>query len=133
MPVTAKLSREFYERFGDRVADEFVNWFNQVDATYRSEFKDLFEANFSRLEAELDQRLTAFEARVEQRLAQIEAKVEQRLAQIESRVAQIEARVEQRFAELRAALERRLSDQTRWLFAAWAVVLASVIGLYLRR
>ncbi|HEX8725299.1 MAG TPA: coiled-coil domain-containing protein [Gemmatimonadaceae bacterium] len=133
MPVTAKLSREFYERFGDRVADEFVNWFNQVDATYRSEFKDLFEANFSRLEAELDQRLTAFEARVEQRLAQIEAKVEQRLAQIESRVAQIEARVEQRFAELRADLERRLSDQTRWLFAAWAVVLASVIGLYLRR
>ena len=92
MPVTAKLSREFYEKFGDRIADEFVNWFNQVDATYRSEFKDLFEANFSRQDARLEQRL----------------------------------------AEMRVELERRIGEQTRWLFAAWAVVLASVIGLYLR-
>jgi hypothetical protein len=28
--VTAKLSREFYETFGDQIADEQVNWFNQV-------------------------------------------------------------------------------------------------------
>ncbi|HWP38705.1 MAG TPA: hypothetical protein VNL18_14260 [Gemmatimonadales bacterium] len=47
MPVTAKLSREFYEKFGDKIADEFVNWFNQVDATYRAEFKDLFEVHFT--------------------------------------------------------------------------------------
>ncbi len=33
---------------------------------------------------------------------------------------------------MRVELERRLGEQTRWLFAAWAVVLASVIGLYLR-
>ena len=125
MPVTAKLSREFYEKFGDRIADEFVNWFNQVDATYRSEFKDLFEANFSRQDARLEQRLAQFEAKVEQRLAQFEAKVEQRLAHIE-------AKVEQRLAEMRVELERRIGEQTRWLFAAWAVVLASVIGLYLR-
>ncbi|MDE3128548.1 MAG: hypothetical protein KGL38_11115 [Gemmatimonadota bacterium] len=125
MPVTAKLSREFYEKFGDRIADEFVNWFNQVDATYRSEFKDLFEANFSRQDARLEQRLAQFESKVEQRLAQFEAKVEQRLAQIE-------AKMEQRLAEMRVELERRIGEQTRWLFAAWAVVLASVIGLYLR-
>jgi len=37
MPVTAKLSRMFYERFGDDLTNELVEWFNQVDATYRSE------------------------------------------------------------------------------------------------
>ena len=114
MPVTAKLSREFYERFGDRIADEFVTWFNQVDATYRSEFKDLFETSFSRQDARLELRMAQFETKVEQRIAQFEAKVERRLA------------------EMRVDLERRLTEQTRWLFAAWAVVLASVIGLYLR-
>ena len=34
MPVTAKLSRTFYERLGDDVANELVEWFNQVDAAY---------------------------------------------------------------------------------------------------
>ncbi len=28
MPVTAKLSRKFYETFGDEIADELVEWFN---------------------------------------------------------------------------------------------------------
>ena len=29
MPVTAKLSRKFYERFGDDLTNELVEWFNQ--------------------------------------------------------------------------------------------------------
>lgn len=33
MPVTAKLSRRFYERLGDDLANELVDWFNAVDAT----------------------------------------------------------------------------------------------------
>jgi len=37
MPVTAKLSRKFYDTFGDEIANELVEWFNAVDATYRSE------------------------------------------------------------------------------------------------
>ena len=41
MPVTARLSRKFYETFGDEVVTELVNWFNEVDATYRSDLKDL--------------------------------------------------------------------------------------------
>jgi len=39
MPVTAKLSQKFYERFGDDLANELVTWLNQVDATYRGEFR----------------------------------------------------------------------------------------------
>jgi BMFP domain-containing protein YqiC len=115
VPVTAKLSSEFYEKFGDKIANEFVNWFNQVDATYRSEFKDLFEVHFARLEAKLEQRWAQLDARLEQRAAELRA--------------EFAVKIER----LGATLERRLGEQTRWLFGAWAIVLASVIGLWFRR
>ena len=57
MPVTAKLSRKFYETFGDDIANELVEWFNQVDATYRADLRELNELNFARFDAKLDQRM----------------------------------------------------------------------------
>src|SRR3990172_5451435 len=92
---------------------------NQVNASYRSEFKDLFEVHFSR-----------FDARLEQRWAQLDAKLEQRLAEVR---AELDAKIDRLAAELRVTLERRLGEQTRWLFGAWAIVLASVIGLWFRQ
>ncbi|MDP3774313.1 MAG: hypothetical protein Q8Q85_08605 [Gemmatimonadales bacterium] len=41
MPITAKLSKKFYEKIGDEVANELVEWLNTVDTGYRQEFKDL--------------------------------------------------------------------------------------------
>jgi len=46
MPITAKLSKQFYDKFGNAVVDELVNWFNAVDATYKQELRDLNELNF---------------------------------------------------------------------------------------
>ena len=57
MPVTAKLSRKFYETFGDELANELVEWLNQVDAAYRSDLRDVNELNFARFDAKLDARL----------------------------------------------------------------------------
>jgi len=57
MPITAKLSRRFYEKLGDEIVNELVEWLNQVDMTYRSELKDLNEVNFARFDAKLDQRV----------------------------------------------------------------------------
>jgi hypothetical protein len=62
MPITAKLSRRFYERFGDDIVNELVEWLNAVDTSYRQEFKDLFEANFNRLEARVDAKLEAMKS-----------------------------------------------------------------------
>ena len=53
MPITAKLARTFCDQLGDQAANELVDWMNDVDLSYRQEFKDLFDANFGRLEAEL--------------------------------------------------------------------------------
>jgi len=57
MPVTAKLSRKFYERFGEDLTNELVDWFNSVDTTYRSDLKELLELQYARFEARLEQRL----------------------------------------------------------------------------
>ncbi len=75
MPVTARLSLKFYERFGEDIATELVNWFNDVDATYRGDLRELNELNFAR-----------FDAKLEQRAAQMESKLEQSVARLETRL-----------------------------------------------
>ena len=53
MPVTAKLSRKFYERFGDDIAGELVDWFNAVDSTYQNQLREMNEMNWERFKGEL--------------------------------------------------------------------------------
>ena len=71
MPVTAKLSRKFDEKFGDDITNELVDWFNRVDATYRTELRELNELNFGRFDAKLE----ALESRLEARMAAFEARI----------------------------------------------------------
>jgi len=71
MPVTAKLSRKFYEKFGDDLTNELVEWFNKVDTTYRTELRELNELNFGRFDAKLE----ALESRLEARMAAFEARI----------------------------------------------------------
>lgn len=60
--MTAKLSKRFYEKFGDDLTNELVAWFNEVDATYRTELRELNELNFARFDAKLEQRLAEVKA-----------------------------------------------------------------------
>jgi len=144
MPVTAKLSRAFYEKLGDALANELVEWFNQVDATYRSNLRELNELNFARFDAKVEQRFVQFEAKIERRFAQFEAKVEQRFAQVDARFTQFEAKVEQRFAQYDATLERRIVELRaevqiglhaletkliRWMFLFWIGQAATTVGM----
>ena len=62
VPVTARLSRRFYEKFGDEIVNELVDWLNQVDTTYRSELREQNEMNFARFDAKLEQRLAELKA-----------------------------------------------------------------------
>lgn len=110
MPVTAKLSKQFYDRLGEAVTNELVDWFNQVDAAYKFDLREINEMNFAR-----------FDAKLEQRFAESDAKVDRRLA---------EFRDDMRKTEL--SLERALREQTRFFFLAWAVLLASNIALWFR-
>ena len=75
MPVTAKLSLKFYEKLGEDVANELVEWFNLVDATYRNDLRELNELNFGRFDAKLEQRLAQYDARWERRVGDLRAEL----------------------------------------------------------
>ena len=92
------------------VANEFVDWFNQVDATYRADLRELNESNFIRFDSRLEQRFAEFELRIDRRFAEFEARTNQRFLEFEAKVDQrfiaSEATVNQRFA----LLESRIAD-----------------------
>jgi hypothetical protein len=75
MPVTARLSRKFYDRLGDDIANELVDWFNSVDSTYRQDLRELNELNFARFDAKVEQRFADSDARVEKRFAEFETRI----------------------------------------------------------
>lgn len=75
MPVTAKLSRKFYETFGDELTNELVEWLNQVDDTYRTELRELSDANFARFEGKLEAGLARLEGGLLARIAMAEGRL----------------------------------------------------------
>ena len=115
MPVTARLSRKFYEALGDEIANELVQWFNEVDATYRSDLRELNDLNFAR-----------FDAKLEQRVAGLDSKIEQRTAELRAELARLEARLE---ARLDVGLAAQRSDLIKWMFVFWAGTIVPLAGL----
>ena len=102
MPVTAKLSLKFYERFGEDIANELVDWLNQVDTAYRTELREINELNFARFEAKLEHRL-----------------------------AESDARWERRMGELRTELREVKADLIKWAFVFVAGGTITVLGVML--
>lgn len=126
MPVTARLSKRFYDTLGEDLATELVDWFNQVDATYRSDLRELNESNFQRFDAKLEQRLAQQDARWERRFAELEVKLEQRFAQHdvrwERRIVELDAKWEERIGSLKAEL-------IKWMFLFWVGTVGIVLTL----
>jgi hypothetical protein len=80
-----------------------VDWFNAVDATYRSDMRELNEVNFARFDDKLERRLTEFRADLGQRLGDLDSKWEKRLG------------------HLRAEL-------IKWMFIFWLGTVATMLG-----
>ncbi len=123
MPVTAKLSRKLYDKLGEDVANELVDWFNAVDATYRADLRELNELNFARFDAKLEQRLTELDAKWGSRWTELDAKLEQRLAELG---ATLRVEMAQGLGELRG-------DLLKWMFGFWATTALALAALLLRR
>ena len=141
MPVTAKLSRRFYEVLGEDIANELVDWFNAVDLTYRSDLRELNELNFARFDAKVEQRFAESDARLERRFAEFEVRWDRRFVELEARwdqrFVELDAKIDQRTLELRqeilglradmdvgferaaTAVERGRTDLLRWMLALW--------------
>ncbi|MSR05448.1 MAG: hypothetical protein EXR93_00040 [Gemmatimonadetes bacterium] len=106
MPV-AKLSRNFYEKFGDELTDELVNCLNTIESSYRLELRDLFDAHFGR-----------FEARLEHRIADLRG--------------ELRAEIHKEIGSVRAEIGAFRAELIKWMFAFWVPVALAVIGLYFK-
>jgi hypothetical protein len=90
VPVTAKLSRKFYERLGDDIATELVDWFNAVDATYQTQLKEMNELSWERFKAHLDAELS-----------------------------KVRGEMSVMRAELRGEMDKMRADLIVWMFVFW--------------
>jgi DNA anti-recombination protein RmuC len=126
VPVTAKLSRKFYDALGDDVANKLVEWFNQVDLTYRTELRDLNELNFARFDAKLEQRVAESEARLQQRITALDAKLEQRLTELR---AELRTESRQGFSQVDARFDRLRAELIKWMFLFWLGTVGLVLTL----
>lgn len=144
MPTTAKLSRAFYDKLGDDVANELVGLLNVMDSTYLTELRQLNELNFARFDAKVGQRFAEADAKLEKRFAETDVRWERRFAEAdvrwERRFADVvttweqnfsNLRVEMRagFAEVRAEREAAQAVVVKWLVGFLAPTLLGVIGV----
>jgi hypothetical protein len=114
LPVTARLSRKFYERFGDEIATEFVDWFNAVDSTYQQQLRELNDLNWERFKATLDARVATLDARF--------AALDARFAALDARFAALDARFTGKLSETK-------SDLMKWMFIYWSGTVVTIGGL----
>ena len=151
MPVTAKLSRKFYETFGDDLANEFVEWFNSVDAQYRTDLRDMLDQRFLTQDARVDQRLAesfaAQDARIAERFAAQDARIAEHFAAQDARIAErfaaqdaslgaFEAQMASRLERLESRLLGRMegmiasaqSKQQKWTIGLWTATILAVIA-----
>lgn len=113
-PVTAKLSRRFYEQFGDEVTNELVNWFNAVDETYRNQLRELNDLNWERFRSELRAEGASIRAEMDKRFSAVDlrfAAVDARFDGIDTRLDGIDATlgsVKKEFPTMEERLETKL-------------------------
>lgn len=108
MPVTAKLSRKFYDALGEDVANELVEWFNLVDATYRLDLRDYVGGLEQRFEDKLGGLEQRFDSKLEQRLAEVKRELSADIAVVRVEVA-----------GLRTDMAALRADLHKWMFLFW--------------
>jgi len=125
MPVMAKLSQKFYERLGDEIANELVNWFNAVDATYRTDLRELNELNFARFDAKVDQRFAEAARDHDRRFAELRVEIETLRTAVRTEIAGLRTEIE----GVKGATAAQRADLLKWMFGFWVATVVPLGGL----
>ena len=118
MPVTAKLSRKFYEKLGDDIAGELVDWFNAVDATYKSDLKETNELNWERFKATLHAEISS----LREEHSSLRAEHSSLRAELRGEMSALRS-------DLRAEMKANQADLMKWMFLYWSGTVAAIIGM----
>jgi ABC-type phosphate transport system auxiliary subunit len=130
MPVAVRLSRNFYERFGDDATNELIALLNDVDFTHRTELKDAFAGSLAVFDAKLEQRLAEQMAEIDRRFVEMDAKFERRLAEMDAKFERRFASVDVEFAKIRGEIKNSQAVMIRWMFAFWVASTATTISAF---
>jgi hypothetical protein len=115
VPVTAKLSKRFYDVLGEDIANELVDWFNAVDLAYRTDLRELNELNFARFDAKLEQRLAEFRGEL--------------LVELRTGIQQVRTEMFQVRTDLHDEILQVRVELLRWMFGFWVSTLIGIAGL----
>jgi hypothetical protein len=129
VPVTAKLSKRFYDVLGEDVANELVDWFNAVDLTYRADLRELNELNFARFDAKLEQRLAELRAELRREIAELRAELKQEIAELRQEIAELRQELIGSRGESRSGLHSLRADLIKWMFGFWVTTVLTLAGL----
>lgn len=114
MPITARLSRRFYDKFGDDIVDELVEWLNQVDLAFRTELHQANEFAVGRMEARLEHRLAEFGAGLR--------------GEIQALRTEMHREIQGLRAEVLSEIHGAKAEVIKWMFLFWAgTTLANVL------
>jgi hypothetical protein len=131
MPVTARLSKLFYERLGEQVANELVDWFNAVDATYRADLQVLNEQNFARFDAKLEQRIAELRADMRSEIADLRADIRSEIAglrgEMKGETQTLRGEMKGEAQTLRSEMQALKAELIKWMFLFWATSLAALL------
>lgn len=145
MPITATLSRKFYEKFGDEVTNELVTWLNAVDASYRQEFRELFAAHFGQLRAEMD--TLRVQLRSEMNTLRVELRSEMETlgvelrSEMETMETRLRAHTDGRFKEVHTSLANLRADikadqeaanrrMLHWVLGMWLITVPGLAAIF---
>jgi hypothetical protein len=120
MPVPSHLHRKLQETLGADAADDFAGMIEDIRGDI-SELRHEMQLGFARIDARFLQ--------VDARFEQLEARFEQQFKQMDTRWVGL---FETGQARMESLLEKGLREQTRFFFVAWSVLLAAIVGMYVR-
>jgi len=90
-----------YERFGDDIASELVDWFNAVDLTYQTQLRELNDLNWERFKATLH-----------------------------AEIASLRGELRGEIADLRTEMHTMRNDVLKWTLVYWTTTMISIAGLF---
>jgi hypothetical protein len=122
VPVTARLSRKFYERFGDDIAGEFVDWFNAVDATYHQQLREHNDLNWERFKGELHSAIAQSEGRMMRMFSE-------QIAVLKAENSETKSELKSEIAGLRTEMSKEKADLMKWMFIYWSGTVLTLGGL----
>lgn len=122
MARTVKLSERFYQKFGHELVDEMVNWFNETDAVYRADLRELNELNFARFDAKLEQRVAEVKADVRHEIASLRTELREGMAALRGETGVLRG-------EFRAQLEAQGKSLVRWMVGLLITAIGVLSGL----